>query len=182
MGQYYKPIILDSKKKKVVSWMYTHDYRNGLKLMEHSWIGNDFMMTVENNLIPGGAWYKQPLVWAGDYADPEGKSKSNLHNRCEKITQIVPKLKKIGKRYKYIVNHDKKEFVNKDVVPTTTMIGDKHPWQIHPLSLLTCEGNGRGGGDYHKESPLIGAWARDVISIESKPPVDYKELFFNLTE
>ena len=39
---------------------------------------------------------------------------------------------------------DKKEFVNKDTMP------NNDDWLVHPLPLLTCEGNGRGGGDYWK--------------------------------
>jgi hypothetical protein len=51
----------------------------------------------------------------------------------------------------------------------------------HPLPLLTAEGNGRGGGDYRGESPLIGSWARDVISVETEAPTDFEELLFDLS-
>jgi hypothetical protein len=49
---------------------------------------------------------------------------------------------------------------------------------------LTCEGNGRGGGDYRGESDLVGRWSRDLISVE---PVlaeleGYKEITFDLIE
>jgi hypothetical protein len=37
---------------------------------------------------------------------------------------------------------------------------------MHPLPLLTAEGNGRGGGDIEDAPPVIGSWARDVISVE----------------
>jgi hypothetical protein len=47
---------------------------------------------------------------------------------------------------------------------------------------LTCEGNGRGGGDYRGESPLIGSWARDVISVSDTKPKDFEELVFDLVE
>ena len=39
-----------------------------------------------------------------------------------------------------------------------------------------------GGGDFHGESPLIGLWARDIISIEKEQPLDYEELIFDLKE
>jgi hypothetical protein len=51
--------------------------------------------------------------------------------------------------------------------------------------LLTCEGNNRGGGDFRGESDLVGSWARDTISIESRKadiPKGYTELIFDLVE
>ena len=40
-------------------------------------------------------------------------------------------------------------------------------WCLHPLSLLTALGNGKGGGDYHGiNEDLIGYWAFDEISFE----------------
>ena len=51
MGQYYKPINLDDKQ-----WLYSHDFGDGLKLMEHSWIGNDFVGAV------GGSWDLNRIV------------------------------------------------------------------------------------------------------------------------
>ena len=43
---------------------------------------------------------------------------------------------------------------------------------LHPLSLLTAEGNGRGGGDYNGPNmDMVGTWARDVISMENEAPV-----------
>ena len=94
-------------------------------------------------------------------------------------------------RCKYLVNHDKKEFVDKSKTPRGTanwMGGDG--WRIHPLPLLTCEGNGRGGGDFHEDENngdlgLIGSWARNVISLESRKtdiPKGFKEITFDLIE
>jgi hypothetical protein len=88
---------------------------------------------------------------------------------------------------KYLVNHDKKEFVNKTKTPK-----DGNGWKIHPLPLLTCEGNGRGGGDFHINTEkkqgnveLIGTWARDrisVVSTKTEIPKDFTELIFDLVE
>lgn len=66
MGQYYIPVIvLGNKIKKA---FYSHAYGNGLKLMEHSYIGNNFVNAVLHEIFEGplGA---QRLVWLGDYAD-----------------------------------------------------------------------------------------------------------------
>lgn len=151
---------------------------NGLKLMEHSWMLNNFMRAVERLLIPGGAWYKKPLVWAGDYANNEPESDTNLYDMCQEDTKLKPKplSNTDSKSYQYIVNHTKKEFVDKNKVPS------KDGWTIHPLSLLTCDGNGRGGGDFRGNSKTVGRWCRDVISLEKTLPEGYKEIPFKLTE
>ena len=90
------------------------------------------------------------------------------------VTKIIPELS-TTKLFPYIVNHSKKQFINKN----------KDYYNVlHPLPLLTCEGNGRGRGDYKGESNLIGIWARDIISVErEKPTEDFVEILIeNLVE
>lgn len=161
MGQYYKPISLESKE-----YLYTHDYGCGLKLMEHSYIGNEVMNTVESLLIPGGAWYKTPIVWAGDYADAEpgygeGKDGPNLYSLAGRDKKIQPPSERVDEKYRYLTNHTKRL-----VIDLITIKPDEEGWQIHPLSLFTAEGNGRGGGDFHGKDNRIGTWARDILSLE----------------
>lgn len=173
MGQYYLPKNLTNGE-----WLYAHEYNNGLKLMEHSFIDNDFVKTVESLLMPNGRWHKAKIVWAGDYADNESETKENLYDTCIDNNLISPNINE-AKDHFFIVNHTKKEFVDKRKVTA-----DKNGWQIHPLPLLTCEGNGRGGGDFRGEDPknLIGNWARDSISVEIEAPEDFNELIFDLNE
>ena len=194
MGQYYKPCILQKKEDgtfETKEWMYSHDYDSGLKLMEHSWIGNNFVGIIETMLIKDAPWYKQSLVWAGDYADGEPELKDdegreiNLYSMCTDDNKIRPNNKILSEAlqnsdYKYLVNHDKKEFVDKSKVPG----GNSDSWQIHPLSLLTCEGNGHGCGDYRgkDKNNLIGSWSRNKISVEKEIPKDFKEIVFDLIE
>ena len=211
MGQYYKPVLLKEDKRTPIGFAYSHEFGSGLKLMEHSWMKNDFVGFIESLLTKGMSFHKTPLVWAGDYADhepfesipkevidmlvAEGYTLTDLQRDGANIQSIAecsaPKLRpnshkiedfKILPKNKtrYLVNHDKKQFVDKTKVPK-----DSEGWQIHPLPLLTCEGNGRGGGDFRKDSDLVGSWARDVISVEatkSAIPKDYTEVIFNLTE
>jgi hypothetical protein len=201
MGQYYKPCQIADKK--AIEWIYSHDVQSkftredgksfmmgeGLKLMEHSYIGNKLMLCVEKLLIPGGAWYKKPIVWAGDYAAPEEGSEDNLYSMSDdgredgeqlsfKIENPKPLSQAQSKKHRFIVNHTTKQFVDKDSVP------DRDGWKIHPLSLLTAEGNGGGGGDFRgrDSKDLIGSWARNIISMEKEIPTGYKELKFNLKE
>lgn len=176
MGQYYKPVILD-ESNKVVGWMYSHDYDSGLKLMEHSWMKNDFVQLFEGLISPNGQLYKSRVVWAGDYADDE-QDGTNIYVKCGSVNELNPKGE--PEYYRYVVNHTKKQYVDKETVPSNG------GWAIHPLPLLTCEGNGRGGGDYRGEdtNEIIGSWARDVISVENNLDdyLEYQKINFNLQE
>ena len=58
MGQYYKPV-----NTKTMKWLYSHSYDgNGLKLTEHSWVGNTFVGAVMTLLSPKNKWYKFYLI------------------------------------------------------------------------------------------------------------------------
>jgi len=215
MGQYYKPIILNEKNKPV-TYASCYDFGSGAKLMEHSWMKNDFVGFIERQL----AIQPSKLVWAGDYADAENpktltkaeikaladekseywnsaKIKEEgltLYSLCETVGQLSHG-QDVKNKYdhdfgygkgstterKFLINFDKKEFVDKSKVPSSD-----DGWRIHPLPLLTCEGNNRGGGDFRgEERDLVGRWSRDKIGVASKKsdiPKDFKEVIFNLTE
>lgn len=177
MGQYYKPTNLTKKQ-----WLYSHHYDNGLKLMEHSYIGNNFVSAVENLLIAGGAWYKNSIVWAGDYADEEPENEwTNVQDEYPNKSiysiigtdenEIQPEVVYRDAKNRWLCNWSKMEFVDLEAVESKD-----DDWKIHPLPLLTCEGNGRGGGDFHKEDDRIGTWARDIISIEENLPDGFREI------
>jgi len=166
MGQYYLTVILAEKSDKeyVRTYLDPGMYNNGMKLVEHSYIGNNFMKVVENVIGPTGMFYKSRIVWAGDYADNEPDSEKNLYSMCEDKSPFVYSEPIVS--YTYIVNHTKKVYIKKS-------------GGIHPLPILTAEGNGRGGGDYTGPNmDIVGTWARDVISMENEAPdytlVDYK--------
>lgn len=171
MGQYYKVIILGDKN------IDTHEIIRvfmepwfGIKLLEHSYINNNFVNAVEFLLSPEGIFYKSRIVWAGDYADLEDGLDTNLNNMTLKFKskEFIPSTI-ISHEYIYIINHTKKLYVN------------KNKYQLyHPLPLLVAEGNGRGGGDYYedKDKHYIGMWARDVISVEKDVPDNFTEITF----
>ena len=174
MGQYYVTVLLD-KDGQVVAWVNPHDYKNGAKLTEHSYIDNNFVSAVE--MMLASPLYKDcSLVWAGDYADTEPELDKNLYRMCydEKQNLISYPEESNMALYDYIVNHTKKQFVSKERSEKYTT--------LHPLPLLTCDGNGRGGGDYYdgREHAIIGYWARDTISVEKKRPDEYVEIIFDL--
>lgn len=138
--------------------------------MEHSYFHIHFVLNFEYQLSPDGMFYRLRVVWAGDYVDEEqfqdGETKSQtLYHPCKDDSTHLPLPHHDTNAYSYLVNHTKKQYVNKEKE------------EIHPLPLLTAEGNGRGGCDYggHNEE-LCGAWARNVLSVEKEPPTGYEEL------
>lgn len=187
MGQYYHPISIEKGES-----LYSHDFNNGLKLMEHSWIGNNFVKVVERLIAEGGAWFGTRIVWAGDYADPEVDEngdpvkyeyQGNMYDQTLYNLYgnniIKPIFEGESPKFKYLVNMDTKEFVDMKKIPVSE-IYEGTEYKIHPLPLMTCEGNGRGGGDYHKESPLIGKWARNRVTVTTRKPKNHKEIIFDL--
>jgi len=188
MGQYYKPAILQKGhgRFKILAWAYAHAFGSGLKLTEHSWVGNNFVALIENHLFRN----PQRLVWAGDYADHEKGSKSNIYDKCNNVEQrklTSTQMPKHKRHLRYIINHTKKEFVDlTHLVPTKFTSGGKETiWHMHPMSLLTAEGNGQGGGDYWgQDEKKVGIWARDVISTDTtiQKFKDYKEIKVNFHE
>lgn len=238
MGQYYVPVVLNEAgqiEHRMCSW----DFDNGAKLMEHSWIGNDFVAAFETLLL---AEAPRRVVWAGDYADPEIDAEgrpvmrtyerggelvtreANLHSLAQDVEPYRPAVKGLGERaqliggvvvegvrdprvvpnafprmapgveaFPYLVNWDKRVYVDKSKVPAV-----RYYWSgadelaIHPLPLLTVEGNGRGAGDFEPtglggsaatgNDALVGAWARDHIALAARVPDGFAEVIFDLIE
>ena len=172
MGQYYKVIILAEKtdtKEFIRASLDPSCYNNGVKLTEHSYIRNNFVNLIEYLICPLGMFYKSRIVWAGDYAENEPKLNKNLYKLSENTGSYNPVLPtnyvEIINKYRYIVNHTKKQYV------------DKKNKYYHPFPLLTAEGNGAGGGDYYGTNEnLVGTWSRDVISVDEEIPENYSEL------
>jgi len=219
MGQYYKAVFLTENNKPLAS-VVSYDFGNGAKLMEHSWEKNPFVRFVERQLMitpQRVVWagdyadHENPKTitareiklladeeseyWNSKVLKEKGVNLHSLSETIGKLTHDENNKNKYEHDYKevapltakYLVNHDKKEFVNKTKTPK-----DGNGWKIHPLPLLTCEGNGRGGGDFHINTEkkqgnveLIGTWARDrisVVSTKTEIPKDFTELIFDLVE
>lgn len=172
MGQYYVGVALNAEKNKIIAHVESWDYGSGSKLMEHSYLGNKFVNAFENLIYNN----PMPVVWAGDYADPEQDTEDNLFSLTDKKTHYKPSSPLSTKKSKYIINHDTKQYVDK------TKVIDNNGWTLHPLSLLTADGNGRGGGDFRGDSELVGSWARNLISVSEEFPEGYEELIFDLAE
>jgi hypothetical protein len=178
MGQGYRAIILADKRNSadaelIRTWVDPHEFNNGYKLTEHSYIGNNFVEAVEYLLSPLGMFHKSRLVWSGDYADAEPETDKNLYeisyDELHEGRKSHPQRYDMS-MYRFIVNHTKKLYVDKN-------LGLTGSYDFHPLPLLTADGNGRGGGDYRGDDlELVGQWARDIISLELEAPLGYEEL------
>lgn len=183
MGQYYSPCTITENKKKVENWFYSWDYNNGLKLMEHSWVGGYLVSAVCKHLFHN----PKRVVWCGDYADEDyydqtNKDYEDCKEVCEGMTRIPNNItyeelrdNEIPKQ-KWVLNHSKKIAVK---IPDLK----EETWEIHPLPLLTALGNGRGGGDYQGiNMDLVGSWATDLISISDEVPRFFRKETDNLFE
>ncbi len=190
MGQYYYGV--NTSKKEYV---HPHHFDNGMKLMEHSWIGNNMMQQVCEMLEPNGRWHKDKIVWAGDYMDdglfiPKEKQEQglNLHqlvdlsdefNEVEEVHKERKETVNLDGKPKLLINYDKNEYVDLSSLPN-----DDYGWNVHPLSLLCSSGNGRGGGDYRSTNgeKYIGYWANDRIGIDIQVPLNFTEIKPNFKE
>lgn len=194
MGQYYKPIVLKqnwkNEEQPIAGTLSPYDYDNGAKLMEHSYVGNNFVKAAMRMIEHIGQGKAVPFVWCGDYADPiytpnHPARKDDKGNTVGGIDLYSCACDWIGddkdsKEYEdlkeslnnvrlcrksYIINETKKQFVR---IPKF----DKDKWNIHPLPILCADGNGRGGGDYgyykSKNTKLVGTWAHDMIRLGMK--------------
>ena len=180
MGQYYKAVILGKTSKRRNKTIIRHalssyDYKNGAKLMEHSYVGNYFVNAVEQLLAD--EFYGFPFVWAGDYADTKYKNDADsvYGYACEWIAKHENKKSSEFHyvHYDYIINFDEEEYVK---IPK-----DKAgEWTIHPLPLLCADGNQRGCGDYYGlNEDIVGSWAYNRIGMTnnvSDIPNGYTEL------
>ena len=213
MGQYYRGAIIKSYKNgkvRVRKAFCCYSHGNGAKLMEHSYVGNHYVKEYEKALA--NEFYGNQFVWVGDYADRNeiydaaceyieknaqrrAKKKGfRLNpNKCwgnefikypkgqEPITASEKDFDEVTKyetfeTYKYIINFTKKMFVQ---IPKKK----ENELTIHPLPLLCCDGNGRGGGDYYGTNmKLIGSWAYDEIGIGNEVPQDFTEFVVTFEE
>ena len=166
MGQYYMPVIKRGSKMRRV---YSHNFGNGLKLMEHSYVGNKFVNVIANEIVDNPA----QLYWLGDYSEPTDFKSESMFKRIydyawgrKKNTGTTvenPRTEFNWREDWYFINHTKKEF---------TLMPKEGDWVITPISLLTAIGNGRGGGDYRNpnDESMVGYWAGDKVSLSRKKP------------
>ena len=163
------------------------------KLTEHSWWRNEFVNAV--CLAVYERKEKNRIAWIGDYAETflkcmDLKTFNGLNQKqikrlteqtwdCNGISVPPTDFTLDGK---YLINHTKREYFDCTKYFNASVMPSKYgDWCMHPLPILTCIGNGLGGGDYHSPTDdstdeYIGAWAWDEISIEDKPIEGFTEI------
>lgn len=127
---------------------------------------NGFVTNVSSLLRGAGAC----VVWAGDYADNEPDTGTNLSHACRDGPWLPIEDGVRMSAFPFLLNHDKRLFVE---IPWRLAGPASRP--LHPLPVLTAEGNGRGNGDLHADhswSPFVGTWARDLVSVATEKPED----------
>jgi|SRR5690554_6643395 len=190
MGQYYKPLSLDNKE-----YLISFDYGNGLKLMEHSYVGNAFVYEVISLLMT--SWKGHRVVWSGDYSDnAEHEWNESIFSKITPRTFDFKKEERVGfdsfelsclgvktlndfvlkTSQSYVfVNYDEKIYCTLDCCSS------KDGWQISPVPLLLANSNGRGGGDYTLENECVGSWAYDRVGVihKNELPSDFIKITYN---
>lgn len=186
MGQYYMPYIewADGQRATVLS----HDYDNGLKLTEHSWVGNDFVDAVISLIQNDPA----KIGWVGDYSNDTG-CPPDLYDYCwrddeepHNIRPAVPEPYFMDSdehfiERGYFINHTKGEYVD---MGEYISLSNTCEWGgiLNPLPLLTCIGNGQGGGDYRGDCMnMVGYWFMDQIEfVFHVPPIHYTDITYDV--
>lgn len=112
MGQYYKGVIFTKssrkqKNNKIKVCLDNWAYKNGAKLMEHSYVGNSYVRAYEYLLAERYDGY--PFVWIGDYADEHnGENVYDLaYNYREQQSDRMAKKQGFKKENGYYYKYDR---------------------------------------------------------------------------
>lgn len=183
MGQYFKFINIDKKQNCQRNWHF-------IKLMEHSYVGNNYCNDILNLL--SNEWKGDRVIHVGDYAEPKDETttekviekltnelnlKNSLYHWCDMLDEVEPVS---NEEIRYVYNLDKKEYVDLFKQPTQWCHYSKEegigPVKINSFALLIGCGNGLGGGDYYfvnKQS--VGSWAGDRFVSSKELLPEYKK-------
>lgn len=182
MGQYYTPYFRNEQTGEV-STLYSHEYGSGLKLMEHSRLGNRFVNAgftlIENNAMR--------VAWVGDYSEDVGCDE-DVFDECWRRDDFFKKNptpidyfadgegNPNGNPHGYLINHSKEEVV--DIKEYAELANDGDGRIVNPLPLLTAIGNGLGGGDYRGcNLEMVGRWYLDLIEFNQEwKPESYTDI------
>ena len=164
MGQYFRFVCL--LNDTFIQFIYIFCHEGGSKFLEMAGRNNYFMLRMEKLLSPDNLWFKQRVILAGEYAKHEKNHKYNLYEMTDYKTEVTaqninPETNFIEKYYakkdefRYIINHDKCQYVDKQKCTT----------KIHHLAILLEEG-------YINST---GLWSRQIISVQNDIPENFTE-------
>lgn len=205
MGQYYMVVNLDKKEYirpeyglKLMEWSYNRNklVLNLMKKMAKEWNGDrifvvgDYALSKDrisehNGKIKKDYDYeilKKTEKKLGIYEKKESGYYKTIYNFARDNFKEIRLENLENEEYKYIYNHNKKEFINLDHCPLAWLYKEKEIYneiKIAPISLLLALGNKMGGGDYlGNNNELVGRYLTDIENLEvTKEPlnIDYKE-------
>lgn len=187
MGQYYKTIInrTEGADTQTIFTVDNHcgftDY-HGLKLMEHSYLNNEWTDAIAYFLYKNKARVAHVGDYAHEYPEHTLAYNDNVNTTPLDVSNNYDdngKLIEFDYANKFFVNWDKKEYIDFNHWKEKNKIEWDDNSYFCPLTMLTALGNDRGGGDYHAPLPnhdKIGCWAWDELSIEDSAPENYTEL------
>lgn len=205
MGQYYIAVNIDKKEYiepdcgvKLMEWSYNRNplILNLMKKLTNEWKGDRVFVVGDYALSKDRIDTEEKTVEKdydyevlekiekelNIYGKKDGKYDISLYGFAKDNFNEI-KLEKLEKEeYRYIYNHNKKEFVDLDHCPLAWLYKEKGNYKqvkISPLSLLLALGNGMGGGDYWGNNhTMVGKYIEDVDKLEiTKEPLklDYSE-------
>jgi len=202
MGQYYTAVVIDGNDH--IQKLWPHNFDNGAKLTEHSWIGNNFV-----NAVYSLVWKRRHKVaWIGDYSDnPYDRDEdfyaaSMTYLTFKRIYDFAygetPSLalsaffKKdldclnYDTKGMYLINHDRSEYIDiAEYIRRSSVMEKDGPWCLSPLPLLTACGNGRGGGDFGEKCigyGDVGIWAFQWVEYNDHIPDGYEKASYRFME
>jgi hypothetical protein len=179
MGQYFRFVCILNETFLQFIEIFSHE--GGSKFLEMAGVNNYYMLRMEKLLSPGGLWYKQRVVLAGEYAKNEKNHPVNLstltlsQSETDYKTDVTAQninpnttadncIKKYCAKkdeFRYIVNHDTHQYVDKQESTT----------KIHPLAILLEEG-------YNN----CGEWSRQRISVQNDIPDNFMKYIVDESE
>lgn len=180
MGQYFRFVCL--LNDTFIQFIDIFRHEGGSKFLEMAFRNNYYMLRMEKLLSPGGLWYKQRVVLAGDNANNEKNHDVNLYvltipesdsdhksdvtsqniNPITSADNCINEYSAKENEFRYIINHDTYQFFDKQ----------KSTTKIHPLAILLEEG--------HINS--TGLWSRQRISVQNNIPENFTEYILDESE
>jgi len=210
MGQYYRALVIDAAYdyKVLEPWAFPSE----TKLMEHAWIGNQFVNAVYSLI------HNNPceVAWIGDDSDkpydPDADAYAKAmprRNFCEtydivwgnqlwesqrvdltqpgEFSEAQFSLVDHETSDMYLINHSRKCYLELGAYIQCSTVKDGSPEGrcLNPLPLLTACGNGRGEGDFREGNvgyEDVGIWAFDELEYSDKLPKGYTKKHFRFIE
>ena len=172
MGQYYRAFNL-TKKISISSHAVREEgaeYGSGSKLLEHSYKHNPFVGAICELLKKD--WAGDRIAWIGDYH--ESGEVGDIPTWEEAEAQGYTEKSLLAKTNPEGFLNNRTKGISIDMSKLTYQYPgeEEEGWELHPLSLLTACGNGRGGGDYSNgdqmQDQVIGTWAGDEFSFSQE--------------